>query len=798
MILAQAQGQEGVTMRIWYNKTASKRKVRGAQRADREQNKWQQQALPLGNGSLGITLMGEPYDEVIIVNEKTVWTGGPSPKRPNYNGGNIAKADDGRDMKDVFSDAREKLRKGESADEECQKLVGEKDGYGAYQCAGSWSIRSKRRRVENYSCSLDFDKAESSVIWRQDSQRFARNAFVSYPDKVAVIEQTSAVACDWEVSYKSRLDAKEMSSVSGDTFILQGELDDNALKYALACKMLSDGEIISTDSGWKVQGATKFSIIFTLKTDYLDNYPTYRSGESADDLRDTVLATVANAAVLGTEKLRENHSADWKSIYGRASFSLHANEPQVSTDKLIRNYLHLNSNDKKWIEQLLFAYGRYLMASSSRKDDLLPNNLQGIWNISSNPAWGSDYHLNINLQMNYWIAPLAGLTDCGQPLVRYLDALRKPGRITASTYCGIGDGKEEKGYLYHTQNTPFGWTCPGWEFKWGWSAVAPAWILHNVYELYLFSAKEELLKEIYPMLKEATLTYDSLLDKSGERWVTSPCFSPEHGPITHGNAYEQIFLWQLYADAIDAAEKLDVDKDSVSLWKETLDKLDPIAVGDDGQILEWYHETSLGSVGEKHHRHVSHLMGLYPCAIIDEGDLKWLEATKVSLEDRGDKSTGWATALRLCLWARLYDGERAYKVAERLIANNIYQNLWDTHPPFQIDGNFGYSAAVCEMLAHSHGKAVKLLPTLPKAWSEGTVRGLGVRGGFNIDFSWKGGDWKEMSVHSPIGGEFKLAVKEDVKVTDGNVKEVQIRREDDVVSWQCEKGHVYRVCKKRS
>ncbi len=785
-------------MRIWYNKTASKRTVKRAQRADREQNRWQQQALPLGNGMLGITLMGEPYDETVIVNEKTLWTGGPSPKRPDYNGGIIAKDADGRDMKEVFASAREKLKNGEDAEGECQKLVGGTDGYGSYQCAGSWNIRAKKHRAENYSCSLDFDKAEASVIWRQDSERFARSAFVSYPDKVAVIEQTSAVACDWEITYKSRLDAKEISNVGEKNFVLQGQLNDNDLRYAMSCEIVSDGRISVEETGWKVHGATRFAIIFTIKTDYKDEYPRYRSGESAEDLRSAVVELAANAASLGVERLRENHSADWKNIYGKASFSLHANEPQISTDKLVRNYIRLNSNDKKWIEQLLFAYGRYLMASSSRKDDVLPNNLQGIWNISDSPAWASDYHLNINLQMNYWIAPLAGLLDCGEPLVRYLDALRAPGRVSAATYCGIGDGKSESGYLYHTQNTPFGWTCPGWEFKWGWSAVAPAWILHNVYEFYLFGAKEDMLKTIYPMLKEATLTYDSLLDKSGERWVTSPCYSPEHGPITHGNVYEQIFLWQLYSDAIDAATRLNVDEDKIAEWRETLTKLDPLAVGEDGQVLEWYHETQLGAIGEKRHRHVSHLMGLYPCALIDESDLKWLEATKVSLEDRGDKSTGWATALRLCLWARLYDGDRAYKVAERLIANNIYQNLWDTHPPFQIDGNFGYSAGVCEMLIHSHGKAVKLLPTLPKAWAEGSVRGLGARGGFALDFSWKGGDWKEVSVHSHVGGEFKIVVKEDVKVTDGNVTEVQIRREDDIVSWQCEKGHVYRVCKKKS
>ncbi len=784
-------------MRIWYNKTASKRLIKLGQRVDKAQNRWQQQALPLGNGMLGITVTGEPYNESVVVNEKTLWTGGPSPKRPNYNGGNLDKTKDGLDMKEVFTGAREQLKRGENADEICKKLVGDTNGYGSYQCAGVWRIRSKNRKVENYSFALDFDKAEAIAIWRKSSERFARNAFVSYPDKVAVIEQSSAVPCDWELIWESRVDGAERCNLDKTSMLIQGQLKDNALKYVMSCRLVCNGVVVATDKGWRVQSATKTALIFTYKTDYSDNYPTYRNGKSDAEMKEEVLELTDSAVRMGVEKLRENHVKDWKELYASMEFSLGASEPQIPTDKLLRNYIRSNEKDKRWIEQLLFAYGRYLMISSSRKDDALPNNLQGIWNCSDSPAWASDYHLNINLQMNYWMAPLTGLIDCEMPLIRYLQALRAPGRVTASTYCGIGDGKSESGFLYHTQNTPFGWTCPGWEFCWGWSAVAPAWMLHNVYEIYLFSANKHLLEEIYPMLKEATLTYDALMDKSGERWLISPSFSPEHGPITHGNTFDQIFIWQLYSDVIDAGSKLGEDEEKIEEWKEVLSKLKPIEVGVDNQILEWYHEKQLGSVGEKHHRHVSHLMGLYPCALIGNNDSELLQATKVSLEDRGDKSTGWATALRLCLWARLYDGGRAYKLVERLINNNIYQNLWDTHPPFQIDGNFGYVAGVCEMLAHSHGNAVKLLPTLPNEWSEGSVRGLRVRGGFAIDFSWKKCNWKEISVHALAEGEFRLEVVQDVKVTDGNVLEVEVVRDGNIVAWHCEKGHVYRVCKKK-
>ncbi|MDE5549301.1 MAG: hypothetical protein K2J13_03515, partial [Clostridia bacterium] len=416
-----------------------------------------------------------------------------------------------------------------------------------------------------------------------------------------------------------------------------------------------------------------------------------------------------------------------------------------------------------------------------------------IWNISNSPAWSSDYHLNINLQMNYWLAPLCGLLDCGMPLVRYLEKLRKPARITANVYCGIGNGESESGYLYHTQNTPFGWTCPGWQFRWGWSSAAVAWILHNVFELYLFSKDKELLSQIYPMLKEATYTYDALLDKSGDRWVTSPCYSPEHGPITRGNVYEQVFIQQLYKDVIDGASALGVDEDKIEYWQEVCDRLKPCEIGMDGQMLEWYHETTLGSVGEKKHRHVSHLMSLYPCALIDENRKDLLDAVRVSLEDRGDKSTGWATALRLCLWARLYDGERAYRLVNMLIKNNIYQNLWDTHPPFQIDGNFGYTAGVCELLVHSHTNTVRLLPTLPPTWKDGFVKGIGVRGGFTLDMKWQDSNWTELKVKSAFGGEFRMYCDDNIVVTDKSGKAVNVEKNGDIVSWQCKQGEKYAV-----
>lgn len=781
-------------MRIFYNEVASKRKVKILQKAKGRENRWQQQALPLGNGTLGITLMGEPFAEEIVVNEKSLWTGGPSPKRPNYCGGNISEID-GEKTSDIFKSAREKLAKGENADGLCEKLVGAQDGYGSYQCAGILKVNGKKRKYKDYEFGLDLDNAISTCKWTEEGGRTQRKAFVSCPDKVAIIEQKGDCPSDFEIVFDSYAQGKTDIKINDGRLILGGNLDDNNLAYAMAIDVICDGEVKPICNGWQVAGAKNLLLVFTYLTDYADEYPHYRTGESLDELKAKAVDRVNVAVAKGVKELTDRHIADWRSVYSNFEFSLNAQEPNLPTDKLLARYAKASVNDKKWLESLLFAYGRYLLVASSRKDDSLPCNLQGIWNISNLPIWASDYHLNINLQMNYWLAPLCGLTDCGMPLVRYLEKLRKPGRITAHTYCSIGDGESESGYLYHTQNTPFGWTCPGWQFRWGWSSAAVAWILHNIYEFYLFSNDKELLKQIYPMLKEATYTYDALLDKSGERWVTSPCYSPEHGPITHGNVYEQTFVQQLYMDVIDAAKALGVDGDKIEYWQEVCDRLKPCEIGADGQMLEWYHETTLGSVGAKKHRHVSHLMSLYPCALIDEDRKDLLDAVRVSLEDRGDKSTGWATALRLCLWARLYDGERAYRLVDRLIRSNIYQNLWDTHPPFQIDGNFGYTAGVCELLVHSHANAVRLLPTLPPTWSDGYVKGLGVRGGFTLDMKWQDKKWVELKVKSAFGGKFKLHCEESIVVTDKDGSTVKVDKDGDTVSWQCESGNEYTVIK---
>ena len=397
-------------MRIFYNKVASKRRVKILQKANGQENRWQQQALPLGNGTLGITLMGEPFAEEIVVNEKSLWTGGPSPKRENYCGGNISEID-GKKMSDIFKSAREKLAKGEDAEGLCEKLVGGQEGYGSFQCAGILKINGKKKKYNDYEFELDLDSAISTCKWKEEGGRVERKAFVSYPDKVAVIEQKSDCPSDFGIVFDSHAQGKTDIKINDGRLILGGNLDDNNLAYAMAIDATCDGELKPIENGWQVVGAKNLTIIFTYMTDYADEYPHYRTGESLDELKAKAVDRINKASTKGLDELTSRHILDWQSAYGNFEFSLNAKESDMPTDKLLAKYSKANGNDRKWLETLLFAYGRYLLVASSRKDDSLPCNLQGIWNISNSPIWASDYHLNINLQMNYWLAPLCGLTD---------------------------------------------------------------------------------------------------------------------------------------------------------------------------------------------------------------------------------------------------------------------------------------------------------------------------------------------------------------------------------------------------
>lgn len=781
-------------MKLIYNAPPSKLKLKRAYWKGFE-NLWEQTSLPLGNGSLGMGIMGECSKDKIVLNHKTLWAGGPSPKRPDYCGGNITTADkDGKLPSDYYKEIYTAFKNGDNqlAHSLCEKLVGVMDGYGGYRCFGTFDFNfGKLCREKNYNRTLDLENAVCSISYDASWGFFKkvhdeRVSFVSKPDNCGVLRVIrTGEPLNVEISLSS-----DHGNVSyeNNRIIHRGELEDNALKFCLVADVITDGKSFASDGSVKIENATEFMLIFSADTDYLDNYPVYRTGESADDLFDRVDKTVSLATQKGYDELLKNHKADFSKIFNRVSISLDG-EKDISATDLLYNYSK-NASYRKRAAELLYSYGRYMVISSSREDDVLPSNLQGIWNVLNDPKWSSDFHTNVNLQMNYWPVFNGNMAECSKPLIRYIKSMVEPGRLTAKYYTGIesGDG-EQNGFLFHTQCTPFGWTCPGWNFDWGWSPAAMPWILHNCFEYYEYTLdKDTLCQDVYPMLKECAEYFSKLLVENNSRLVTYPCYSPEHGPRTMGNTYEQALLWQLYDDSIKSAVALNVDADLVEKWRDIQSKLKVYEIGDDGQIKEWYHEKKLGEFGQHHHRHMSHLLGLFPCNVMNKAENpELINAAVVSMNHRTDKSTGWSMGQKINTWARVGDGDRVLKIIGDLFKNGIYPNFFDYHPPFQIDGNFGFTSGVNEMLMQSNCGFIELLPALPAEWKKGSIKGIVARGNFTIDIVWDKGELINAKITSNKGGKCKLYYsKREFKVNG-------IQSENGMVEFDTQPGQSYTI-----
>lgn len=858
-------GDDGDTSKddlLWYKQPASKtefRKLTGGNgfKWDFMSNSttdqvWQQTTLPIGNGKIGGTIYGEVGKEHVVFNEETLWTGGPG-SSANYNGGNNeSKGKNGETLRNL----NKKLQQGQTLSQgEVNGLIGGTDdaAHGGYQSWGDLYIDygfGDAAEYSDYQRDLNLSKGKADVTFKHDGVTYTREYFASNPDNVMVVRLKASEAGKLNLNvamptYANVTKQGEKTVVKGDTLTTSGALKNNGLNYTSQIKaVLEDGSVAAggDDASLQIANATTVTLYIAAATDYKQVYPTYRTGETAAELAKRVAKTVTDAANKGYGKVKDAAVKDHSALYNRVKLNLGQAVQDEPTDTLLAKYTDgsATAEQKSEMEALLYQYGRYLTIGSSRENSQLPSNLQGIWAArgadkayqSGNNPWNSDFHLNVNLQMNYWPTYSSNLAESAKPLIEYAKGLVEPGRVTAKVYAGaetkagtpIGEGN---GFMVHTENTPYGWTTPGAAFSWGWSPAVMPWLLQNVYESYEYTGdKVSLEKDIYPLLKEESNFYVNymlheayLKDADGKtRLTTGVAYSPEQGPQgTDGNTYESSLVWQMLNDVIESADVLgkdkalvgDVENCSTANWAKGDDGnftdknanrswscakslLKPIEIGDSGQIKEWYNEGALGKDTDgnaipsyqQNHRHMSHLLGLYPGDLITIDNPKYMEAAKVSMNDRGDVATGWGRAQRINAWARTGDGNRTYKILGELISEGMYANLFDAHPPFQIDGNFGYTAGVNEMLLQSnstftakdgtkYANYTNILPALPDSWAaSGSVEGLVARGNFTVNTSWKDGKTTAVTLVSNKGNQAA------VKLTKGDVASVAVRDGD--------------------
>lgn len=718
---------------------------------------------------------------------------------------------------------------------------------GSYQSFCEMLLDFNHEDVTDYARSLNLDTAISRVSYTYNNVDYQRDMFASYPDNVIVykvsatengkvsftlhpeIPQKEAGQGRYNATYTEGTNryGKEGSVVAqDDTITMSGSLKHNGMKFAGKFKVVADGGTMDAandenyalasnpkDNGSiTVTGANEAYIIVSLATDYVSDFDKdYSTGETLAQLCDRVGGVVDTAAAKGYDKLLADHEADYQELFDRVSLDIGGTFPDSTpTDELMKTYRATYKSDdadkdyNKYLETLYYQYGRYLLIASSREGSL-PANLQGVWNDSDAPAWWSDYHTNINVQMNYWLAESTNLAETATALVDYANALRKPGRLSLAKTYGIGydedaskiDLDTEDGFVFFCNTTARGFTG-NINSTASFTQTATAFLGQNLYDYYAFTKDKEYLRDnIYPYLREASLTYLQTLEpgrteSDKEQLFVAPSFSSEQGPWTVGTYFDQQLVWQLFHDTIQAMEDLGIEEVEITAQdgdtsylendgkllyalRDAIERLNPVEIGNAGQIKEWQQEynyvrtkngSSLTGAQGDAHRHISSLAALYPGNYITKDDKELIEAAKVVLTNRTDTSTGWGLAHRLNLWARTGDGNHSYRLVNSLIGTCTYDNLFDTHAPFQIDGNFGGTAGITEMLIQSQDGKVELLPALPDAWASGSYEGLVARGNFEVDVQWTDKKAQRVKVTSNAGETLVLSGIDAKNVTD--------------------------------
>lgn len=625
----------------------------------------------------------------------------------------------------------------------------------------------------NYMRVSDINRAVEEVQYEQNGVTFEREYFMNNPSNVMVAKLTASEKgkIDRDISLGSEQTKTEFSvDEANSTITMTGQPADqksNGLKFAQQLKVIADGGTVtkSDSSTLSVRGADSVILIMSAGTNYqVDSGTTYNYFESEEPI-DEVEECVDAAVNKGYDKLYSEHVADYKNLFDRVSLNIGAVDvPDKMTDDLLADYGKSNTEEEdRYLETLFYQYGRYLLIASSRENGQLPANLQGIWAQGLSPAWNSDYHTNINLQMNYWLAEQTNLTECHDTVIDYVNSMVEKGKVTAQKYYCQQDGSDVRGWVIHHENNIWGNTNPSnWTTAFYFPAAA-AWMCQDIWDKYQFNDDKEFLAENYDTMLQAALFWvDNLWeDERDGKLVANPSYSPEHGTFSIGCSSDQAIIWELFEEVKNASEVLGKANDAeVKEVIEAQKNLYMPTIGLGGQLAEWKDETTLEVTNSDSHRHQNHLSVLHPGTYLVAGRSEWddemMEAAKVTLNKRGDGGTGWSKAWKINMWARLRDGDRAKKLLSEQLTGSTLKNLFDTHAPYQIDGNFGATSGVTEMLLQSQGDYIEPMAALPSDWAAGSVSGIKARGNFAMDMDWEDGVVSEFNVTSNSGNECKI------------------------------------------